>query len=360
MLGFGAGADLEVLRACTPDGLFEIPSASNVGYSAFVDASGGSSESMTLAISHRDHDGLLVLDCVRETMAPFQPETVVEDFCGTLAAYGVSAVVGDRYGGEWPVEQFAKRGIAYTPSERVKSDIYRDMLPILNSRQCQLLDVNRLIMQFHGLERRTARGGRDTIDHGPGQLDDVANAASGALVLLAFDDRRALIRRSDLLVEGCALPVPDICQYLIAVLVVSKAGMAAVVYVARMFTGPTLLVIDYDVSPLSGDLLSAIGGRIRELALSCRAREHLVMVPENMFLHAQVMGLPVEAIPAHIKAEDLLLSAASFVSAGAVRMRHERYGSFFFFFPPHPALPLVALCTRKSLVHKKIADVISA
>src|ERR1700731_4764559 len=51
-----AFVDLEVLQACTPDGLFEIPPALNVHYVAFADPSGGSSDSMTLAISHRDPD----------------------------------------------------------------------------------------------------------------------------------------------------------------------------------------------------------------------------------------------------------------------------------------------------------------
>jgi hypothetical protein len=40
-----------------------------------------------------------------------------------------------------------------------------------------------LIAQLIGLERRTARSGRDSIDHGPGAHDDVANAVAGALVL---------------------------------------------------------------------------------------------------------------------------------------------------------------------------------
>ena len=44
------------------------------------------SDSMTLAIAHHD-DGVAVLDCVREVRAPFQPESVVADFCTTLAAY---------------------------------------------------------------------------------------------------------------------------------------------------------------------------------------------------------------------------------------------------------------------------------
>jgi hypothetical protein len=175
-----------VLEACTADGLFELPPISGTNYVAFVDPSGGSSDSMTLAIAHHD-DGVAMLDLVREIRSPFQPEAAVEDFCKTLASYGIGTVVGDRYAGEWPREQFSKRNITYRPSEKVKSDIYRDMLPILNSRKCQLLDIPRLISQFHGLERRTARGGRDSIDHGPGAHDDVANAVAGAIVLASHN-----------------------------------------------------------------------------------------------------------------------------------------------------------------------------
>jgi hypothetical protein len=179
-----------VLEACTADGVFELPPISGVTYIAFVDPSGGSSDSMTLAIAHREDDGVALLDCVREVRAPFQPENVVTDFCRTLVSYGIGGVVGDRYAGEWPREQFGKRNITYRPSEKVKSDIYRDMLPILNSRRCQLLDIPRLISQFHGLERRTARGGKDSIDHGPGQHDDIANAVAGAIVLASHHVRK--------------------------------------------------------------------------------------------------------------------------------------------------------------------------
>jgi hypothetical protein len=315
-----AFVDLEVLQSCVPDNLFEIPPASNVHYAAFADPSGGSSDSMTLAIAHRDPDGVLVLDCVRETLAPFQPETVVADFCETLAAYSVSTVTGDRYAGEWPREQFSKRGISYVSSEKVKSDIYRDMLPILNSRQCQLLDIKRLISQFHGLERRTARGGRDSIDHPPGLHDDIANAVAGSLVLLALDDRRALIRQADLLVNAAALPIPTHCKYLFATMVVDKLGICAVVYMAVAWTGPAALILDYSVMPLSSGLLVDIGDRLSEFAGQCRARGRVMMVPESMLLHAQSIGLPVEAIPGHIKAEELLLSAASFAAAGDVKL----------------------------------------
>jgi hypothetical protein len=66
-------------------------------------------------------------------------------------------------------------GIEYAPSEKSKSDMYRDLLPLLNSRKTELLDLPRLATQLTGLERRTARGGRDSIDHPPGSYDDIAN-----------------------------------------------------------------------------------------------------------------------------------------------------------------------------------------
>jgi hypothetical protein len=43
-------------------------------------------------------------------------------------------VQGDRYAGEWPPEQFSRNGIAYEPSELTKSEIYGELLPLLNSR----------------------------------------------------------------------------------------------------------------------------------------------------------------------------------------------------------------------------------
>jgi hypothetical protein len=52
-----------------------------------------------------------------------------------------------------------------------------------NSGQAELLDAHRLTTQLCALERRTARGGRDSIDHAPAAHDDVANAVAGALVL---------------------------------------------------------------------------------------------------------------------------------------------------------------------------------
>jgi hypothetical protein len=149
-------------------------------YTAFVDPSGGSSDSFTLAIGHKNKkDDTIIVDVVREVPAPFAPESVVEEFAKLLQSYGVRDVTGDRYAGEWPREQFRKRGITYSPSEMAKSALYVDLLPRLNSRTIRLVDNARLVNQLAGLERRTARGGKDSIDHPPSGKDDVANAVAG-------------------------------------------------------------------------------------------------------------------------------------------------------------------------------------
>lgn len=173
----------EAVAAVVEDGVLERPRIPGIHYSAFVDPSGGSADSMTLGIAHRDSDDQILLDVIRERRPPFSPEGVVAEFCKTLHAYGIQRVTGDRYAGEWPREQFRKLGIAYDLSEKPKSAIYQDLVPTINSAKVTLLDEPRLINQLVGLERRTARGGRDSIDHEPGGHDDVANAAAGAIVM---------------------------------------------------------------------------------------------------------------------------------------------------------------------------------
>jgi hypothetical protein len=94
-------------------------------------------------------------------------------------------VRGDRYAGEWPRERFREHGIAYEPAAKAKSDLYRDLLPVINSRMVDMLDSRKLVTQLCSLERRTARGGRDSIDHPPGGAhDDVANSVAGVVDVL--------------------------------------------------------------------------------------------------------------------------------------------------------------------------------
>jgi hypothetical protein len=171
----------EVIDAAVVAGRFELPPMPSARYVAFVDPSGGSSDSMTLCISHRrSTDGCIIIDAIRERKPPFSPQDVVLEFTDLLKAYGVRTVIGDRFGGEWPRERFRLAGINYELSDKPKSAIYQDCLPLLNSGRLELIDSPRLIQQLSNLERRTARSGRDSIDHGPGQHDDLANSVCGA------------------------------------------------------------------------------------------------------------------------------------------------------------------------------------
>lgn len=174
----------EALEACIIPGRLELPPMTGVRYRAFVDPSGGSRDAMTLAIGHAE-GRVIVVDAVRERRPPFSPEHVVAEFAALLKAYRTTVVTGDRYAGEWPRERFREHGIAYEPAEDAKSALYGAALPIVNSGRLELLDLPRLHAQLLGLERRTARGGRDSIDHAPGAHDDLANAVAGVVASLA-------------------------------------------------------------------------------------------------------------------------------------------------------------------------------
>ena len=179
--------DRAALEACVSIGVRERPPMPGVSYSAFVDPSGGSADSMTLAIGHQE-ENVVVLDAIRERRPPFSPEDVVLEFAELLKTYRITEMQGDRYAGEWPRERFRQHGIAYELAEKPKTDLYRDLLPAINSRTVYLLDDARLLAQIVGLERRTARGGRDSIDHPPGAHDDVANAVAGVIDVLTADN----------------------------------------------------------------------------------------------------------------------------------------------------------------------------
>jgi hypothetical protein len=102
-----------------------------------------------------------------------------------FATTRVEQVTGDRFGGEFPREAMRKRDIKYEIAEKPKSDLYRDLLPAINSRQVDLLENERLTNQLIGLERRVARSGRDSIDHAPGGHDDLANAVAGVVAMVS-------------------------------------------------------------------------------------------------------------------------------------------------------------------------------
>ena len=110
----------EVVDGCVEPGRQGLPPVVDVAYTAFVDPSGGSSDSFTLAVAHAETEGgqvVAVLDHVSERTAPFNAEQAVAEFAATLRRYRCGGVTGDRYAGEWPPQAFRRHGIEYVSSE---------------------------------------------------------------------------------------------------------------------------------------------------------------------------------------------------------------------------------------------------
>ena len=99
-------------------------------------------------------------------------------------------------------------GIAYEPAAKSKSEAYAELLPLLNSGRAELLDNRSLVGQLCALERKTARGGRDTVDHPRGAHDDVVNAAAFALVSAAGGAQGRLIITDEVLRRAAISTVP--------------------------------------------------------------------------------------------------------------------------------------------------------
>jgi hypothetical protein len=192
--------DPEALQACVIDGVREVAYDRVREYVSFADAASGSGkDSFTVAIAH--HDGeRAVLDVVRAWPPPFNPSNAIAEASALLRTYGLRETTGDRYAPGFVSEGFRQHGITYTASERDRSAIYLELLPIVNAARVAILDQPDLLRELRGLERRRGTSGRDRVDHRPGSHDDRANAAAGALVLVAEPPQ--LIRQVNVLWGG--------------------------------------------------------------------------------------------------------------------------------------------------------------
>jgi len=176
----------ELIAAVVVPGRGDLPYNPKHKYAAFADPSGGSigGDSYALAIGHTEGD-VHVVDCIREAVPPFSPEGVTASHAEVCQMYHVREVTGDRYAAEWPVQAWRDHGgITYRQSEDPKSDLYLAALPVLTSGKAELPESKRLIAQLRGLERRTARSGKDSIDHAPRGRDDLSNVVAGLIALL--------------------------------------------------------------------------------------------------------------------------------------------------------------------------------
>lgn len=169
----------EVIEAVVKKGRRELLPRFGIQYRAFVDVSGGRSDSSALCISHLE-DKKVVIDFLKEHKAPHSPYKVIEMMGETLRKFGVRRVVGDNYSAEFAASAFKSQGFHYEKSKLNKSGLYLELIPAICSNAIELLDDETSIRQLAALERRTRSGGHDVIDHPAGGHDDLSNVIAGA------------------------------------------------------------------------------------------------------------------------------------------------------------------------------------
>lgn len=178
----------------------ELPPRSGLRYHAFVDSSGGRHDAFSLTIEHLEKgaekgEERFITDVVRGHAAPFDPQTVVREYAQLAHEYGCVKIVGDNFAQEWVAAAFADVGARYERCPLTKSSLYLESLPLFNRGAIFIPDHSTLLKELRGLERRTHRSGKDTVDHGARGSDDYANALAGALYLAALETRKPKMRQ---------------------------------------------------------------------------------------------------------------------------------------------------------------------
>jgi len=171
----------ERVEQCVMCGRYELPYYRRFRYVAGVDPSGGGPDEFALAISHREGEKV-VQDVIRGWRSK-KPQDVVKECAGIVKSYHCSAVVGDRYSGEWVRDAFRRHGIRYIVSDFTASEAFLELLPLINQGAIELLDDKRQTFQLIQLERRTSRQGKDILSHPVGGHDDRPNALAHAAKL---------------------------------------------------------------------------------------------------------------------------------------------------------------------------------
>jgi hypothetical protein len=244
-------------------------------------------------------------------------------------------VTGDRYAAQWTVEAFANQGIAYRQSDRDRSALYLDSLPLFTSGRVRLLDNQRLAYQFASLERRVSRLGRDIVDHPIGGADDLSNAAAGALVIASSASAPVLWRGADLLTNNQPVPWPTRSRSIYVTAATDQRGVFLCYWAkgASLYGGPEILLIDYQQSPLFPGLFRDVGRRLAELASMPVPHPSTTTIPAatmapmlctiELAPHAEAAGVEVHHIDGTMllrQRDALLLACSAWIASGAVKI----------------------------------------
>lgn len=294
--------DRGLIDAATDHGIVGRPPAPGITYVASCDASGGRGDSFTAAVAHADEDGRALLDLIFERRAPFNPEETVAEIAGLFRDYRCAEVVGDNYAAAWVSDSFEKHGVRYRKAERNRSEVYAEALPLFTAGRVRLLDHPRLAHQFASLERRTARSGKDAINHPSGGQDDVANSAALALVETATEVASSLIPAASIRASISPPEADDfkLVQSVYATLWVDVSGMAAWSIIAYSPHQPCpLVVVDFDRCPWGINLPEKIVKQLGAIAKGMRegdTKRFQFGIPVVFFVQSQIQRSATQAM----------------------------------------------------------------
>jgi hypothetical protein len=158
----------------------ELPPRENIVYHCFTDMSGGGREASTLCICHRDGERIIA-NVIRGRRGPHDPAKVAAEFAALAKQYRCRIMTGDNYAKEWVAGAYRSAGLEYRRSPLVKSDLYLEGQVLFARGLVNIPPDAILLRELRLLERRVARSGKDSVDHGVGGSDDHANALFGAM-----------------------------------------------------------------------------------------------------------------------------------------------------------------------------------
>lgn len=178
--GISSFLDRAVVESCMRAKPLIIPPRPHVRHIAFADPAGGgqsaNADHFTLAIGYPEAGSRVVVAGAWGEKG--SPAEIVAKYAAILRDYGVREVFADRYGSGWPVGEFLRHGIKLTHTDKNRSQLYSEVLPLFSTGRIEIPNDTTLINQFSSLERRTGRN-QEIIDHPPGQHDDYSNAVAG-------------------------------------------------------------------------------------------------------------------------------------------------------------------------------------
>jgi hypothetical protein len=297
--------DLELVESAVDRGIAARPPQPGAEYSMFIDASGGRGSAFAAAVAHTEAERVLI-DCVYEKLAPFDPQEAVKDVAALARQYRVGTLRGDRYAAEWVTEAFGSEGLVYVNSDKDKSALFLEALPLFSTGRIALPDNQRLVHQLTNLERITTKSGRDKVSCPSGGSDDLANAVAGAAVN-AVADGPALVRGTSVFAQ--AIPTPKRAQVIFSATAIGQDGLIATAFFAvnRRDAGwisDECVLIDATLEPLMLDTAPKIFQKLSEHRAmftkgNTARRAFYPGVLEGAFASA-IAGYAEVAIAAHI------------------------------------------------------------